>query len=134
MTNKEFITTWFANIDANKFDALQNMMDKNHKFNNPMTPAPIGTDEHLGMMKMMTGSFNGGHTLDVVIAEGEWVSARGHWSGTHSGEFNGIPATGKPVTFSFIDVMRIVNGKVVEEYFEMNPMSIMAQIGATPAA
>jgi predicted ester cyclase len=133
MTPKEFITTWFAHIDGKKFDSLKNLMDNNHRFNNPMTPAPIDRDQHLGMIQMMTASFDGKHVLDKVVTEGDWVTARGRWTGKHTGEFNGIPATGKPVEFSWIDMMHIVNGKVVEEYFEMNPMAISSQIGAVPA-
>jgi predicted ester cyclase len=85
------------------------------------------------MIQMMTASFDGKHLIDHVVAEGEWVTARGRWTGKHTGEFNGIAATGKPVEFSWIDMMHVVNGKVVEEYFEMNPMAIMQQIGAVPA-
>jgi predicted ester cyclase len=133
MTPKDFITTWFAQIDGKKFDSLKKMMDNKHQFDNPMTPAPVGSDDHVGMMQMMTTSFDGKHLLDKVITDGEWVTARGRWTGKHTGEFNGIPATGKPVEFSWMDMMHIVNGKVVEEYFEMNPMTIMNQIGAVPA-
>jgi predicted ester cyclase len=133
MTPKDFITTWFAQIDGKKFDSLKKMMDNKHQFDNPMTPAPVGSDDHVGMMQMMTTSFDGKHLLDKVITDGEWVTARGRWTGKHTGEFNGIPATGKPVEFSWMDMMHIVNGKVVEEYFEMNPMTIMSQIGAVPA-
>ena len=133
MAPKEFIKAWFANIDAKKFNELQNMMDSKHQFINPMTPAPIGSDQHLGMIQMMTSSLDGRHTLDVVISEGDWVTARGHWTGTHTGKFNGIRATGNRVEFAFIDMMHIENGKVTEEYFETNPMAIMQQIGAAPA-
>jgi predicted ester cyclase len=46
------------------------------------------------------------------------------------GEFNGVPATGKPVEFYFVDLFNIVNGKVTNEHLEMNPMTIMQQITA----
>ncbi len=130
MNNKDFIKTWFANIDAAKFENLKNMMSNSHSFNNPMTPAPANGDTHLSMMQMMTGAFSGGHILDVVMAEGEWVTARGRWAGKHTGEFNGIGATGKTVEFSWMDMMQVVDGKVEIEYFEMNPMAIMQQIGS----
>ena len=132
MTPKDFIKTWFASIDALNFDQLKNMIADNHSFQNPMTPKPGNKEMHMGMMQNMTSAFDGKHTLDVILAEGEWVCARGRWSGKHTGEFQGVAATGKNVEFSWIDVMHIVNDKVVEEYFELNPMSIMQQIGAVP--
>ena len=134
MTPKEFTKKWFANIDSKKFDDLNQMMDKNHQFFNPSTPGPVDREQHLGMIQMMTGALGESqHHTDVILSEGEWVTVRGRVSCKHTGEFNGIPATGKKVEFSWIDVMHIVNGKVVEEYLEFNPMSIMQQIGAVAA-
>jgi predicted ester cyclase len=132
MTNKEIAKAWFAAIDQNHFDGVKKLMNDNHSFHNPMTPTPAGVNEHLGMMQMMTGAFAGKHHLDLVLSEGEYVTVRGTWKGKHTGEFNGVPATGNPVQFTFIDIFHVVNGKVTEEYFEMNPMAIMAQIGAVP--
>jgi predicted ester cyclase len=129
MTPKDFIRTWFANIDADRYQELERMMDSDHQFNNPMTPAPANKEQHLGMIKMMSSTFTGNkHHLDAIVGEGEWVTARGRVSCNHSGEFNGVPATNKRIEFSWIDVMHVVDGKVKEEYFEMNPMSIMQQI------
>lgn len=133
MTNKEIAMAWFANIDKNNFDGVKNLMDSNHSFQNPMTPAPVGIDQHIGMMQMMTSAFSGAHILELIIEDEGHAVVKGRWKGTHTGEFNGIPATNKPVEFTFIDIFEIVNGKVRKEAFEMNPMSIMQQIGAVPA-
>lgn len=132
MTNKEIVKAWFDSIDKKKFETVKELMDKNHVFHNPMTPAPIGQEQHLGMMNMMTSSFNGKHELELFIEEKNYVTVRGKWVGLHTGEFNGIPATNKKVEFTFIDIFHIENGKVAEEYFEMNPMAIMSQISASP--
>ena len=129
MVPKEFIKTWFANIDANRFDDLEKMLDSSHKFVNPMTPGPADKQQHLDMIRMMTSSFSKNkHHLDVVLSDGEWVAARGRVTCTHTGDFNGVPPTSRTIEFSWIDVMHVVNGKLKEEYFEMNPMAIMQQI------
>lgn len=133
MTNKEIVKKWFSHIDAKSFDSIKSLMDTNHKFYNPMTPAPIGAEEHIGMMKMMTDALTGEHSLDLVLEDGNHVVVKGHWSGKHTGTFNGISATQKDVMFTFVDIMLIENGKVTKEHLEMNPMAIMAQIGAVPA-
>jgi steroid delta-isomerase-like uncharacterized protein len=72
-------------------------------------------------------------TIDDVLAEGDKVVIRMTWSGTHKGEFMGIPATGKRVSFGVIDIIRIANGKVVEHWGQMDSMSLMQQLGAIPA-
>lgn len=134
MTNKEIVKAWFAAIDSKDFNTVKGLMDSGkHSFRNPMTPAPVGVDEHLGMMHMMTTAFEGEHTLNLILEENDHVAVSGKWSGKHTGEFNGTPATGNAVEFYFVDLFHIENGKVTKEHFEMNPMSIMVQIGAAPA-
>ncbi len=133
MTNNEIAKEWFDAIDANNFDKVKSLMDSKHSFQNPMTPAPVGIDEHIGMMQMMTSALKGQHHVELLISEGEYLTAKGRWAGKHIGVFMGVPATNNDVAFSWIDVFHIVNGKVVEEHMEMNPMAIMTQIGAMPA-
>jgi steroid delta-isomerase-like uncharacterized protein len=73
-------------------------------------------------------------TIDDIIAEGDKVVVRGIWSGTHKGEFMGIPRTDKSVSFEVIDIVRIVGGKVVEHWGQMDTLRMMQQLGviATP--
>jgi predicted ester cyclase len=80
----------------------------------------------------MMSAFTGGHRIEQILSEGEWVVTRGRWVGTHTGEFNGIPATGNKVNFTFMDTMHVVNGKLAEEFMEWNAMTLMTQIGAIP--
>jgi steroid delta-isomerase-like uncharacterized protein len=71
-------------------------------------------------------------TIEDVIAEGDRVVARGTMSGTHQGEFMGIPATGKKVSFGAIDILRITNGKFVEHWGLTDSMAMMQQLGVIP--
>jgi steroid delta-isomerase-like uncharacterized protein len=71
-------------------------------------------------------------TIDDVIAEGDRVVLRTTWSGTHRGEFMGIPPTGKRVSFGVIDIIRIAEGKFVEHWGQMDSMGLMQQLGAAP--
>jgi predicted ester cyclase len=133
MTNKEIAKTWFASIDNNDYATIKGLMHSDHKFINPMSPAPAGQDEHIGMMQMMSGAFTGEHKLDLVLEEGNYVVVRARYVSTHTGEFNGMGPTGKPVELSFIDIFEIVDGKVRNEILEMNLMTLLVQIGAMPA-
>ena len=60
------------------------------------------------------------------------VAARVSFRGTHRGEFQGIPPTGKEVGFSSIEIDRMVEGKVAEHWFEMDMLGLMGQLGALP--
>lgn len=74
--------------------------------------------------------------IDDTIADGDKVVIRCTWSGTHKGEFMGIPPTGKSVSFGVIDIVRFADGKAVEHWGQMDSMRMMQQLGAVsrPAA
>lgn len=66
-----------------------------------------------------------------LIAEGDKVTARIVLTGTHKGEFNGIPATGQKVSFDAIDIIKFSNGKCVEHWGVTDEAGLMAQIAPT---
>lgn len=70
--------------------------------------------------------------IEDILAEKDKVVIRMTWSGTQKGEFMGVPATGRRVSFGVIDIIRIANGKLVEHWGQMDSMSMMQQLGAIP--
>ena len=56
-------------------------------------------------------------TIDDIIAEGTKVGFRYTVQGTHRGEFEAIPPTGRPVTWFGFDLLSIGDGKVLEARF-----------------
>jgi predicted ester cyclase len=71
-------------------------------------------------------------TIHDQATEGDKVWTRKTASGTHQGEFFGIPATGRHVSWKIIDIMSIRNGKVTEHWVVADVMSLMQQLGAVP--
>ena len=71
-------------------------------------------------------------TIDEQIAEGEKVVTRWTAHGTHRGELQGIPATGKSSTVTGIAVDRIVNGKIAESWGIFDQFGMMQQLGVIP--
>ena len=71
-------------------------------------------------------------TVEDVFSSEDMVAARVSFRGTHRGEFQGIPPTGKEVAFSSIEIDRMVDGKVQEHWFEMDLLGLMQQLGAIP--
>ena len=53
-------------------------------------------------------------TIEDIIAEGDKVWSRSTITGTHTGEYRGLAPTGKKITFTGVDICRIVDGKIVE--------------------
>jgi steroid delta-isomerase-like uncharacterized protein len=72
------------------------------------------------------------HDIVDLVAEGDKVAVSVNVTGTYKGEFQGIPATGKQVSFTAMDILTIVDGKITEEWATADIMGLMQQIGAIP--
>ncbi|APB35107.1 Putative ester cyclase [Gloeomargarita lithophora Alchichica-D10] len=73
------------------------------------------------------------HTMEDVVAEGGKVVYRTTIQGTHMGEFLGTPPTGKAVKVNDFTLLRIVDGKIVEWWYECNLLAVMQQLGLVSA-
>jgi steroid delta-isomerase-like uncharacterized protein len=71
--------------------------------------------------------------VEDVIAEGDKVVCRDTVTGTHQGEYRGLPPTGKSVTYNEIFILRFVNGRIAEIWGIVDVFSQMQQLGAIPA-
>jgi predicted ester cyclase len=60
---------------------------------------------------------------------GEWAAAFGRQEATHSGEFMGIPATGKKVSIRYMDFWKVKNDKIIDNYVMVDFPDVMAQLG-----
>jgi predicted ester cyclase len=67
-----------------------------------------------------------------AIAEGDLVVMRTHFSGTHQGEFFGIPATGRRVAIGSIHICRFIDGLIVEHWGHGDDLGMLQQLGAMP--
>jgi len=72
-------------------------------------------------------------TFEELVAEGDRVAERWTGRGTHRGELMGIPPTGKRVEAPGSVFYRIVDGKIVELWGQLDMMSVMQQLGAIAA-
>jgi len=68
--------------------------------------------------------------IEEVIAEGDRVGLLFRVTATHTGNFFGIPATGRKVDVYEIAMLRIVNGQMVEGWFMMDETALLKQLGA----
>jgi SnoaL-like polyketide cyclase len=71
--------------------------------------------------------------IDDLVAEGDLVTDRVHLDGTQTGDFFGVPATGKPIHIEAIEEWRIADGKIVEGWHVENLLQVLIQVGAIPA-
>ena len=67
-----------------------------------------------------------------LIEEDDKIACRVRVTGTHRGEFMGIPATGKSIDLELIDIVRIKDDKVVEHWGVIDNATMMQQLGVMP--
>ena len=70
--------------------------------------------------------------IHEVVAEGDLVAVRLESTATQSGEFMGMPATGKTYTIEELHLFRLAGGRVAEHWHQIDAMGMMRQLGATP--
>jgi steroid delta-isomerase-like uncharacterized protein len=67
-----------------------------------------------------------------VLVDGDLACVRATMSGTHEGDFMGMPPSGKRFEVTGFDMVRIRDGRVVEHWGVMDAMKMMQQLGAMP--
>ena len=99
---------------------------------------PTGEMVDLDGLKSFAGTFRGSFpdwhsTVEELIAEGDGVAELWTGRGTHRGELQGIPPTGKRVEVPGSVFYRIVDGKIVEFRGQLDMMGLMQQLGTIPS-
>ena len=117
-----------GNIDA--IDELCSPEFINHS-------APPGVPSNCEGVKQVTAMFRQAFpdsyfTVEDMLAEGDKVATRKTFHGAHQGEFMGIPPTGQRVSIGLIDIVRIVDGQVVEHWSMGDNLGMMQQLGVIP--
>jgi predicted ester cyclase len=135
--NKAILLRFIEATNEQNMDAYKEVVDiANYVEHNPAL-GPSSFEETVQTYAMMRAALPDLHftpDLHLMVSEGDQVSARGTVTGTHTGsELFGVPANGKRVDWTGIDVSRIANGKIVERWLCADILRLMQQIGAVPS-
>ena len=101
------------------------------------TPLPVRTTGTEALKevfaRLMSGLPDLHITVEDMVAEGDRVVARNTVSGTHHGEYLGLPPTGRRISYDEIFVFRLADGRIVETWGVVDVLSQLKQLGAMPA-
>jgi len=102
----------------------------------PALPEPIrGPQGAKDNFKQYSDAFEGAQiTVVDQIAEGDAVATRWEGRGRHTGELMGIPPTGKEIVVEGLNLTRLRDGKIVEEWSNWDTLGMLQQVGAIPSA
>ena len=133
--NKQLVRRYQDIYNRNDLDALTQVLADNLLTPRIMAGVPSGLEGAKAAHRIMLKGFPDFQTtIEDLVAEGDKVAARISMRGTHTGDFVGIPPTGKRVEFTGMYVVRIENGKIAEHWGEEDSISLLAQLGVRPQA
>ena len=90
-----------------------------------------GRDNFAGLIGAIVGALPDLRNVEQdVIAERDIVSVRAVVEGTHKGDLLGIPASGKQVRWDAVDVYRVADGKIAEEWAADDLLAFVYGVGA----
>ena len=88
---------------------------------------PEGYKELIGMLRVAFPDLN--VVIEDMIAEGDIITTRQTYTGTHKGNLMNIPPTDVEVVFTGIGIFRIVDGKITKVWTEYDVLGLMLQLG-----
>jgi steroid delta-isomerase-like uncharacterized protein len=134
--NKAIVRRLYEEVwNKRKLEVADKLLSASHALQEPdMSASQVGPALYKRLVVALTTGFPDlCHTVDDTIAEGEKVVACWTMTGTHKGEYMGIPATGRKISFEGITVHHIKNGKILDSYTRWDALGLMQQLGAIPA-
>lgn len=134
--NKQVVRDLFAALDAQDYELLMQLTSEDGVTHVAGYDEPVTGEVMLEVIPAYYTAFpDYNHVIEELVAEGDLVVARITYRGTHEGDFEGIPATGNSVTYTGMQLFRVVDGVIMESWLIEDNLSFMTQLGMqlTPA-
>jgi predicted ester cyclase len=121
-------------VHGGKLEVADEIISPDCVFFMAQTPVATGPEGFRQAREMFLRGFPDLHfTVEELICEGDAVVERLTVTGTHRGEFMGVAPTNRQVRWSALSLMRIRDGKIVEDRGMPDLFGLMQQLGAIPA-
>ncbi len=131
--NKNIIRRWVDVWHSKNVAAVTDCVTADYVRHDPNVPEIRGIPAEQQLMTMFLTAFPDLHfTIEDLLAEGDTVVSRLTARGTHQGELFGIPPTNRHITISAVEIYRLADGKIAEQWAIMDTLGMLQQLGALP--
>src|ERR671933_3065691 len=115
-TNKAIVHRYGEEgFNANNMAVYDELLAANFVYHDPGMPAVRTLQALKALCMAQHAAFPDVRVMiEDLVADGDRVVKRFKLRGTHTGDFNGIPPTGKQITFEGIDILQLADGKISE--------------------
>jgi steroid delta-isomerase-like uncharacterized protein len=136
-SNKTTFRNFNDAVNSGDIELISNMIDEvfepDVQIRTPLPVEATGAQALKQVWAILLRAYPDLHiTVEDLIAEGDKLVCRNVVTGTHQGEYMGIPATGKSVTYNEIFILRFEGGRIAETWGVVDVLSQMKQLGAVP--
>jgi steroid delta-isomerase-like uncharacterized protein len=133
-TNKAIVHRYVEDgANAGNMDVIDELFADDFVNHEPTQPATRTLQEVKQFFMVRQAAFPDQRTtIEDLVAEGDRVAKRWTWRGTQTGEFHGIPPTGRQVTIAGIDILRVADGKIREIWWGYDMLGVLQQLGVMP--
>jgi len=133
--NKALIRRFYEKVfDKRNLASLDDFYAPDHIDHTLPPGLPVGPEGTKQAIAIMLEGFPDLHiSIEDMIAEGDKVVIRFTTHGTQQGKLGGIPPTGKQVAVPTIEITRIADGKIAEDWGLDDRMGMLQQLGLVPA-
>jgi steroid delta-isomerase-like uncharacterized protein len=134
MDHNNSIQRLYDLINAGDIDGFSQQLAEDFVEHDEIPGLPPTKDGVVQYFRMMLAAFPDMRMdLQDSFASGDKAVARLRVSGTHLGDFAGIPATGNPVSVSLIDITRFGDDGLAREHWGVvDQLTMMQQLGVIP--
>ncbi len=134
--NKAIIRRLYEEVwNKRKLEVISEIISPSHALHAPnISGSSIGPEAYKRQLLLFLAGYSDLHfTIEDSIAENDKVVACWIFSGTHRGDFMGIPATNKKVCVDGMTVHHLAGGKIMDSYANWDALGMMQQLGVVPA-
>lgn len=132
--NLEVMDKFIRFINTGNIALGQSIISPDVVFFAPTSPEPMhGFQGYTAVLDMMRGAMpDVSWKAEEFISEGDKVMVRFSMTGTQTSPFMGMPASGKKVSITAMNIYEFKDGKIVREHGLPDLFSMLAQLGAIP--
>ena len=132
--NKALVRRWVEAFNEGDHEAVDELIADSYVRHDANSPEVRGPEEEKQLIAMYRAAFPDlRFTIEDMVAEDDRVATRLGISATHKGELLGIPPTGNRLSFTAMEFYRLKDGKIEEQWVNVDTLGMMQQLGAIPA-
>jgi steroid delta-isomerase-like uncharacterized protein len=129
---RELLERYIAEVwDAGDPAAVERFAADSYRRHTSPQSEPLDMDQQIERLKGFREAFPDiSIEVENMVTDGHLLAFRSTMRGTHRGEFFGIAATGREVTVNLVDMVRIEDGRFVEQWGGPDMLDLARQLGA----